>query len=92
LKEEEWENLCKKCGKCCFEKLEFDDGTIYYTATPCKYLDISTRHCKIYPKRFKIYPECVKLTSRLVETLPWLPSDCAYKNELHKREEETEKE
>jgi len=74
-----WEDLCEKCGICCFEKIEDDNGTIFFTATPCRYLDVVTRECKIYPRRFEIYPECVQLTETLVQKLSWLHDDCGYR-------------
>jgi hypothetical protein len=74
-----WEELCEKCGVCCFEKIEEEDGTIFFTATPCRYLDVATRECKIYPRRFEIYPECVQLTETLVHELSWLHDDCGYR-------------
>jgi uncharacterized cysteine cluster protein YcgN (CxxCxxCC family) len=75
---EEWEALCRGCGSCCFEKIEDERGTIFYTQTPCRYLDVVTRQCRIYDNRFTINPECVKLTADLVPNLRWLPRDCGY--------------
>ena len=54
------------------------NGTIFYTRTPCRYLDVITRQCRVYDNRFAINPECVKLTAELVPTLRWLPRDCGY--------------
>ncbi|HOP40781.1 MAG TPA: YcgN family cysteine cluster protein [Geobacteraceae bacterium] len=79
---DEWERLCDKCGLCCFEKIEDENGTIFFTSTPCRYLDIVTRECKIYPRRFEIYPECVQLTEKLVRELTWLHDDCGYRKAL----------
>jgi uncharacterized cysteine cluster protein YcgN (CxxCxxCC family) len=79
-----WEQLCKRCGLCCFEKFEADSGTIFFTATPCRYLDVDTRECKIYERRFEINPECVQLTEEMVRTLPWLHDDCGYRQALGK--------
>jgi uncharacterized cysteine cluster protein YcgN (CxxCxxCC family) len=80
---EEWETLCRGCGSCCFEKIEDERGTIFYTQTPCRYLDVVTRQCRIYDNRFIINPECVKLTAELVPTLRWLPRECGYLAPLH---------
>ena len=77
-----WESLCERCGLCCFEKSEDENGTVFFTSTPCRYLDVTTRQCVIYDKRFDINPECVKLTEELVRTLPWLHDDCAYRKAL----------
>jgi uncharacterized protein len=76
--ESAWEALCRQCGRCCFEKLENDRGTIFYTQTPCRYLDVATRSCKIYERRFAINPECVQLTPELVKSLRWLHDECGY--------------
>jgi len=74
-----WDSLCRQCGLCCFEKLEDERGTIFYTQTPCRYLDVTTRRCKVFERRFEINPSCVKLTPELVSTLRWLPGDCGYR-------------
>ncbi|HTP64661.1 MAG TPA: YcgN family cysteine cluster protein [Geobacteraceae bacterium] len=81
-KEEEWEAICKKCGLCCFEKIEQENGAIFFTQTPCRYLDIVTRKCKIYDRRFDINPECVKLTPELVKRINWLHDGCGYRKKL----------
>jgi uncharacterized cysteine cluster protein YcgN (CxxCxxCC family) len=78
ISDEEWESRCKGCGECCFEKIEDDNGTIFYLMSACRYLDLETRQCRIYENRFIINPDCVKLTARLVPTLRWLPRDCGY--------------
>ncbi|MEA5113383.1 MAG: YcgN family cysteine cluster protein [Geobacteraceae bacterium] len=79
---QDWESLCNKCGLCCFEKIEDEHGTIFFTSTPCRYLDVVTRECKIYPRRFEIYPECMQLTETLVRELSWLHDECGYRKAL----------
>jgi uncharacterized cysteine cluster protein YcgN (CxxCxxCC family) len=74
-----WESLCRQCGLCCFEKIEDERGNIFYTQTPCRYLDVVSRDCSIYERRFTINPTCMKLTPELVRKLRWLPSDCGYR-------------
>jgi hypothetical protein len=74
-----WDSLCKQCGRCCFDKLEDGRGRIIYTQTACRYLDVATRRCKIFNRRFEINPHCMKLTPELVPTLRWLPPDCGYR-------------
>ncbi|PKN16279.1 MAG: hypothetical protein CVU66_01505 [Deltaproteobacteria bacterium HGW-Deltaproteobacteria-23] len=75
----EWESKCNQCGFCCFEKIENDNGTIFYTQTPCRYLDVVSRRCKVYARRFRINPECVQLTPELVPQLKWLHPGCGYR-------------
>jgi uncharacterized cysteine cluster protein YcgN (CxxCxxCC family) len=81
----QWEGLCEQCGMCCFEKLEDDHGTIFFTQTPCRYLDVHTRQCRIYPRRFEINPACVKLTPELVAEIRWLHDDCGYMKAFGRR-------
>jgi uncharacterized cysteine cluster protein YcgN (CxxCxxCC family) len=76
--EEAWESLCNRCGLCCFEKIEDERGNIFFTRTPCRYLDVVTRLCRIYERRFDINPDCVKLSPDLVGSLHWLHDGCAY--------------
>ena len=75
----QWESTCRQCGVCCFEKYENDNGTIFYTQTPCRYLDVVTRLCKVYNNRFTINPECIQLTPELVQSLKWLHPECGYR-------------
>jgi len=81
----DWDSRCKQCGECCFEKIEDERGNIFYTRTACRFLDVASRRCKIFERRFEINPSCVKLTPELVETLRWLPRDCGY----HRKNVET---
>ncbi|PLX85168.1 MAG: hypothetical protein C0617_05645 [Desulfuromonas sp.] len=74
-----WERLCRRCGECCFEKWIDDDGTIHPTSIACRYLDIVSRKCKVYPHRFEVGEGCLKLTPEVVSTLQWLPEGCGYR-------------
>ncbi len=74
--DESWDSICERCGRCCYEKYEYR-GKIFYTDTPCQYLDTRTNLCRIYENRREIYPDCVKLTPRLVKA-GILPDDCPY--------------
>ena len=78
MNQEEWESICNKCGKCCYEKVDLGAGEIHYTDEPCQYLDTETRLCKVYHNRHESEPDCISLTEHLVRTLNWLPEDCAY--------------
>jgi hypothetical protein len=77
-----WETICRHCGRCCFEKIEDDDGAIFFTSTPCRYLDVASRECVIYERRFEINPACMKLTEELVRNLNWLHDGCGYRQAL----------
>lgn len=77
----EWEALCDGCGKCCLNKIEYEDtGEVEYTRVACRLLDGDSCRCSNYPKRFSYVPECVRLNpTTLSRVAYWLPSTCAYK-------------
>jgi len=74
----EWEGLCRKCGRCCHEKIAFE-GAIYYTGIPCEYLDKNTNLCQVYAVREIKRPGCVRL-NRTNVAQGFLPADCPYVN------------
>jgi uncharacterized cysteine cluster protein YcgN (CxxCxxCC family) len=81
LTPEEWEALCDGCGKCCLNKLEYEDtGEVDFTRLACRLLDGETCRCRHYATRRDFVPDCVGLTA---ESLPsvayWLPRTCAYR-------------
>jgi len=73
---EKWESICCRCGRCCYEKVDFEDR-IYYTELPCEFLDTETNLCRVYTERDVKRPGCVRLTD---EILPKgiMPADCPY--------------
>ncbi|MDQ2067387.1 YcgN family cysteine cluster protein [Xinfangfangia sp. CPCC 101601] len=77
----EWEALCDGCGKCCLNKLEFeDDGEVAYTSVACRLFDDATCRCGDYANRRQFVPECVFLTPKtLAKSAYWMPATCAYK-------------
>jgi uncharacterized protein len=81
LTPQEWEALCDGCGKCCLNKLEFEDtGEVAFTRVACRLLDGETCQCSNYPERKKFVPECVVLTPKsLPKVAYWLPRTCAYR-------------
>ena len=81
LNPEEWEALCDGCGKCCLNKLEYEDtGEVAFTRVSCKLLDAQTCRCVDYPNRHHFVPECVRLSpERLKKVAYWMPKTCAYR-------------
>ena len=76
----EWESLCDGCGHCCLHKLEDEEtGEIAGTNVACKLLDTETARCTDYRHRRAYVPDCLRLTLKLVDTVPWLPGTCAYR-------------
>jgi uncharacterized protein len=77
----EWEALCDGCGKCCLNKLEFEDtGEVAFTRVACRLLDGDTCQCTNYPNRKQYVPECVVLNPKTLPKIAyWLPQTCAYR-------------
>jgi uncharacterized cysteine cluster protein YcgN (CxxCxxCC family) len=72
----EWESLCERCGRCCYEKYEYR-GQFFYTSTPCEFLDLQHLDCRVYDQRQEKQPECTCLSPELVQS-GVLPADCPY--------------
>jgi uncharacterized cysteine cluster protein YcgN (CxxCxxCC family) len=80
LDREEWEALCDGCGRCCLHKIEDEDtGAIEHTNVACKLLDCTTAQCRDYRNRKAFVPDCLRLTLKIVNEVPWLPPTCAYR-------------
>jgi uncharacterized cysteine cluster protein YcgN (CxxCxxCC family) len=80
LDDAEWESLCDGCGRCCLNKVEFEDtGEIVWTDLRCKLLDPESCRCSDYANRQATVPDCIRLTVEEVETLTWLPPTCGYR-------------
>lgn len=76
----EWEALCDGCGKCCLHKLEDEvTGELFPTNVACRLLNRVTCQCKDYRNRRAYVPDCVRLDSRSMASIDWLPSTCAYR-------------
>ena len=77
---EEWEALCDGCGKCCLEKVVFeDDGTLAFTNIACCLLDRATCRCRHYAERSRYVPECKRISPENLKYCYWLPKTCAYR-------------
>jgi len=75
-----WDDRCRRCGRCCYEKIEHN-GQVYYTDVPCLHLDLETTCCKIYSERHLLQPECLPLTADMLRR-GILPGDCPYVSEI----------
>lgn len=82
MSDEEWEALCDGCGKCCYRKFIEGRGKrqrLYFTRIACDLLDLETGRCQHYSQRFKLMPDCTKLTKKNLPDFTWLPKTCAYR-------------
>ncbi len=77
----EWEALCDGCGKCCLNKLEYEDtGEVELTRVACRLLDDATCHCAQYDIRHQFVPDCIVLRPDNLDTHAyWMPRTCAYR-------------
>ncbi len=77
----EWEALCDGCGKCCLNKIEYEDtGEVDYTRVACKLLDGDTCRCTQYDIRRQFVPDCVQISPKTLPKIAyWMPRTCAYR-------------
>ena len=76
----QWESLCDRCGRCCLYAIDSKkDGLIFYTKIACKYLDTYACTCTVYETRKLMAPNCNVVTLENINSLPSLPSSCAYR-------------
>lgn len=77
---QDWEDLCARCGRCCFERITYKDGAteIDYSA-PCGFLDLETAECSVYEDRFAMCPGCNRVTPFKAMRKGVLPDECSYR-------------
>ena len=75
--DEEWEAMCRRCGKCCFEKEEHEDGQVVYLDIPCPQLT-DDRLCRVYADRVEVESACNLVTPAVVRDGRILPPSCVY--------------
>ncbi len=81
LSEREWEALCDGCGKCCLNKLEYEDSDeVALTRVACRLLDDDSCTCAQYDIRHQFVPDCIVLRpDNLDSHAYWMPATCAYR-------------
>ena len=74
-----WEAVCDRCGRCCFEREIDPDGDVVIDyAAPCEFLEVGTRRCREYDRRFRVCNRCRRLTPLHALVGRYLPPECAY--------------
>ena len=71
----EREQLCQGCGRCCYEKLSFDD-LVVITDVPCQHYEEQTRQCRVYHKRHSEEVRCITVEQGIA--VGAFPADCPY--------------
>ena len=83
LSNDEWEQLCDGCGRCCVHKFQDEEsGELLYTNVACKLLDCETSRCTDYTNRAEKVPGCMKISPAMLRDSTqreWLPNTCAYR-------------
>ena len=69
------EDICRKCGKCCRRKAIIG-GRVVYLPHYCKYLDVNTKLCTVYHRRFEVNSACKSIEEAIRMRI--LPADCVY--------------
>ncbi len=73
-----WEELCARCGLCCYEKTLETNRLMYHLDAPCRCLDEQTMTCRIYTERFRENRDCRKMTILKAMFASYLPDSCGY--------------
>lgn len=73
-----WEDICKRCSLCCYEKTVWDDVLEVDLSQPCEHLDRDTGLCAIYSERFRKCSRCRKVHIFRAMFSPALPPACGY--------------
>ena len=78
-----WEALCRRCGRCCYEKEIRGFSVVTNSRRPCLHLDTATRLCTVYENRLAVCPQCRQMTLRHALFVRWLPDGCGYVQRFH---------
>lgn len=81
LSDEEWEQLCDGCGRCCLKKLEDEDSAeLYWTRIVCRYYEQESGRCQCYQDRTRLVPDCLNVKRMdIMANMHWMPDTCAYR-------------
>ena len=73
-----WDDICRRCALCCYERTVTEDSVIIDLTSPCRYLDTETKLCTVYDERLKKNGRCNRLTPFHAMFSSALPPACAY--------------
>lgn len=74
-----WDDLCARCGRCCYAKSYESDGTVVHDYTdPCQFLDEETKLCTVFETRYEKNEQCGSVNLFRALFSPLLPAGCAY--------------
>ena len=74
-----WEDVCMRCGMCCYEREVDEDGSVGIDfSAPCEFLDEDSRLCRVYDERFTRCERCRRVTPAAALFGKHLPPTCGY--------------
>lgn len=74
-----WEDLCRRCGQCCYDRYRGPDGRVKINRYDvCEHYDETTHLCKVYHERFQVCDSCAKVNLWTALFYRYLPDDCGY--------------
>ena len=69
------EDLCKRCGECCYIKIKIG-GDMIISDVPCPYLDEASKLCKVYERRHDFNQYCAQAEDAVLQG--FAPTNCGY--------------
>ena len=75
---QQWEKVCRNCGKCCFDKSLVNNNLIINYDKPCSNLKFMGKrsYCEVYEDRFVKCEVCNTIPEAIEKR--YLPADCPY--------------
>ena len=73
-----WDDICTRCGLCCFQRDRVEGELVIHEHAPCRFLDTEKRLCTVYDTRLSTCKECRKLTVFHALFSRYLPDSCGY--------------
>ena len=74
-----WDDLCNKCGKCCYLRSRSPSGEVVVDYTsPCEFFVKESNLCSVFKNRFQKCNHCSSVNLMCALFHPMLPQDCAY--------------
>ncbi|GEM_PF-1159122 len=81
-----WDGICRRCGICCYERTLSRSGELVVNlSSPCEHLDPETRLCLIYRDRFRLCPDCRRMTIFHARFSRYLPPSCGYVRKFRRK-------
>jgi len=77
--EQDFEDMCTHCGKCCHAKAKIRGKVLIFLSQPCYFLrkvEESEYLCDVYNERFECCKNCLPIDEALARGV--MPEECVY--------------